>query len=291
MPEAGGEVVIGAVAYAPKVVRVWNLMREYLRGQGFPMDFLLFSHYEVLVRALLEHRIDVAWSTNLAYARTQEAVGGRARAVCMRDSDLGFRTHFIARRDRGVRSLGDLRGKVVALGSADSMQAAILPCHYLSGLGIDPDRDLRLIRFDSDVGRHGDTGASEYQVLDALRSGAADAGAVSAYTWARMLAEGLAPPDELSVVWTSPGYSHCVLAVLPDFDPDREAWLVRLLTTMDPDLPLVRELMEAEEFLRWVPGADGLTGYEVVFAALRAAPSRDVVGVYPSGTEDHEIEP
>jgi ABC-type phosphate/phosphonate transport system substrate-binding protein len=274
-----GEVVIGAVAHAPKVVRVWDLMREYLRGRGFPMDYVLFSHYEAQTRALLEQRIQVAWHTNLAYARTQEAVGWSARPICMRDSDLGFRTHFVARRDRRVDSLAHLRGSTVALGSADSMQAAILPLLFLRRAGLEPEVDLRLLRFDSDVGKHGDTGISEYQAVDAVGSGAADAGAVSAYTWSKIVDESVLPVSELRVVWTSPGYSHCVLTVLDEFDARLEARLVHLLTTMDPNESLVRELMDVEEFRHWVPGADGAAGYEMVFTALRAMTTSSLLDV------------
>src|SRR3712207_7218424 len=42
-----------------------------------------------------------------------------------------FTTVFVSRTDSGVVALADVRGKRVALGSADSAQAAILPVHYL----------------------------------------------------------------------------------------------------------------------------------------------------------------
>ena len=56
----------------------------------------------------------------------------------MRNSDSEFTTRLISRTDSGIDSLESLRGKRLALGSADSAQAAILPMHYLIAAGIDP---------------------------------------------------------------------------------------------------------------------------------------------------------
>ena len=39
-------IVLGAVAYDPKVVTIWEGIREFFVAQGAPMDFVLFSNYE-----------------------------------------------------------------------------------------------------------------------------------------------------------------------------------------------------------------------------------------------------
>ena len=79
--------------------------------------------------------------------------------------DARYSTVFVARVDRGIRTLTDLRQRRLALGSADSAQAAILPVHYLELAGVDPIRECTLCASDLDVGKHGDTGTSELEVL------------------------------------------------------------------------------------------------------------------------------
>ena len=128
------------------------------------LDYVLFSNYERQVDALLAGHIDVAWNTNLAYVRAVRRTDGACRALAMRDTDLGFRTVVVARAGSGFRSLEDLRGRRLALGSGDSAQAAILPVHFLRDAGIG-EADLTLLRHDTYVGKHGDTGRSE---LDAI---------------------------------------------------------------------------------------------------------------------------
>ena len=146
---------------------------------------MLFGSYEQQVDALCQRHIDVAWNTNVAWLRVQKRCEGRARAIAMRDADLDFQSVLVARPGAHVAGLADLRGRTVALGSADSSQAAILPVHWLAEAGLAEGRDYTAKRFDKDVGKHGDTGTSELDVLAAIVNGQADAGFVGAGTWAR----------------------------------------------------------------------------------------------------------
>src|SRR5215831_8103920 len=213
-------ILIGAVAYDQRVVPIWEGMRDYFRAAGPPIDYVLFSNYDAQVRALLARHIDLAWNTNLAWVKVHRGTGGACRALAMRDCDARFTTLLIARADRGIRAPADLRGRRLALGSADSAQAAILPLHYVRQAGLDPQCDCTLLRFDLDVGKHGDTGTSELEVLRALRDNQADVGAIGDATWAKQLAEGRVDPGQIRSVWTSPGYCHCNFTVLDDFPAD-----------------------------------------------------------------------
>jgi ABC-type phosphate/phosphonate transport system substrate-binding protein len=114
------ELKIGAVAYAPKVVTIWEGIREYLRDRGLRTGYVLYSSYPALVDALVAGHIDIAWNTPLACLQAKERLGGQCLVLGMRDSDVNFTTVFIARADSPIRSLSDLKGKRFALGSRDS---------------------------------------------------------------------------------------------------------------------------------------------------------------------------
>ncbi|MBB6735579.1 phosphate/phosphite/phosphonate ABC transporter substrate-binding protein [Cohnella zeiphila] len=262
-------LLIGAVAYDPKVIPIWDIIREYYRKHDFALDYVLFSNYEAQVDALLEGFIDIAWNTNVAYVRIQRRLEGKAKALAMRDTDIGFTSKIIARTDSGIESLADLKGKRLALGSADSGQAAILPYHYVKTSGIDPEKDLTLLRFDLDVGKHGDTGTSELEVVRALREGEADAGAVGDSTWIRLLEQGQVDTREIRAVWTSPDYSHCNFTALPSLDDALAERFRELLFAMDPADPDIRNMMEMEGLNEWVKAEGaGLDGYRVLFDAM-----------------------
>jgi len=263
-------IVIGAVAYDPRVVPIWEGMRDYFRAAGPPIDYVLFSNYDSQVQALLDRQIDIAWNTNLAWVKVQRRTGGTCRALALRDVDANFTSILVARTDSGVRSLSDVRGKRLALGSADSAQAAILPIHFLRQAGVDAERDCKVVRFDLDVGKHGDTGTSELEVLKALRDNEADVGALGDATWAKQLAEGKVDPSKIRAFWTSPGYCHCNFTVLADFPEEVSRAWTDALVGMRYDNPKWRDLMDMEGLKRWLPAdAAIMNGYDVLFEAAK----------------------
>ncbi|MEX2430360.1 MAG: PhnD/SsuA/transferrin family substrate-binding protein, partial [Dehalococcoidia bacterium] len=167
-------LMVGAVAYGGHVVPIWEGIREHFRGTDVEMDFVLFSNYEAQVEALLGERIDIAWNTNLAYVRAQLVTDNACSVLAMRDTDVGFSTVLVGRTGE-LSGVHELRGKRLALGSADSAQAAILPVYFLQrDEGLVPDDDYSVVRFNSDVGKHGDTGRSEIDAMQAVLDGSAD---------------------------------------------------------------------------------------------------------------------
>src|SRR6185503_4221025 len=144
-------ILLGAVAYDPKVVTIWEGIREHFSEQGVPMDFALFSNYERQVESLLKGHIDIAWNTPLAHVRVRQRTGGKSHSLAMRDSDRDFRAKVIVQRDSNIKALKDLEGKTLAVGTADSTQARILPLYFLAAEGVDLSR-INILPFESDPG-------------------------------------------------------------------------------------------------------------------------------------------
>lgn len=262
-------LLVGAVAYDPRVVPIWEGMRDYFREMGPPIDYVLYSNYDRQIQALLDRHVDIAWNTNLAWVKVHGRTQGRCRSLCMRDVDRAFMTILVARTDRGIHGLADLRGKVIALGSADSAQAAILPVHFLQAAGLEPGRDWQPLRFDLDVGKHGDTGTSELEVLRAIADGRADAGALGDTTWIREVTEGRVNTNLIRPIWTSPGYCHCNFTVLGDFPEDLGRQWTESLVQMRYDHPRWRPLMDLEGLKAWLRAdPEILAGYQVLFDAV-----------------------
>jgi len=257
-------ILLGAVAYDPKVVPIWEGIREHFAEHGVPMDFALFSNYERQVEALLAGHIDVAWDTPLAHVRVQRRTDRRSLSLAMRDSDRDFHAKVVVRRDAGIRTLTDLPAKTLAVGSRDSTQARMLPLYFLQHAGVDVAR-VRLLSFDTDVGKHGDTGRSELEVLAALREGRAQAGAVGDLVWVSEQAAGRIDPTQIEVLWTTPGFDHCMFDALPTLRPEKAEGFRRALFAMRWDDPRHRRLMELEGLKEWMPPRE--EGY----ASLRAA--------------------
>jgi phosphonate transport system substrate-binding protein len=260
-----GPLIIGAVAYSPNVVPIWDGIRDYFAGSDAEMDYVLFSNYGRQVDALIAGHVDVAWNTNLAWVRTVGQTNGTCRALAMRDTDANFTTVLVSRPGSGLRDIADLKGRRLALGSRDSAQAAILPVHFLRQAGLGAD-DVDLLRIDSDLGRHGDTGRSELDAIRAVLDEQADAAALGITTWEAIGRDELMP-GALEEFWRSPEYCHCNFTALDSVPEERtEPWVRRLLA-MSWDDPEHRRILELEGLRRWV--RPDLAGYQSLFDAVR----------------------
>ena len=262
---------VGAVAYTPKVVTIWEGMRRYFHEEAqLPVEVVLFQSYEAQVLALLAQsgdapRIDIAWNTNLAYLQADEWSGHACRAIGMRDTDLNWLTKIVAVTGGPISNIADLKGRTLALGSRDSGHAAILPVYFLEQQGLREGKDYETLRLNSDLGKHGDTGTSEVDVVRAVLDGRADAGAIGSPFWNTVRNERLVPEGGLTEIWSSPPYNHCMFTARPDFDREQEQRFVAALSAMNYDNPAHREILDAEGLQRWLP--PHLDGYD----ALRQA--------------------
>lgn len=265
MPESDSAMLLGAVAYDPKVVAIWEGIRAYFQAAGVPLDFVLFSNYERQVQALLAGHIDVAWNTPLAHVRVRHHTQGRSLSLGMRDSDRDFHARVLVRRGAGISNLQDLAGRTLAVGSRDSTQARILPLYFLRREGVELER-VKLLIFDSDVGKHGDTGSSELDVLRALHNGDADAGTIGDLIWVNELAAGHIDTRLVESLWTTPPFDHCMFDALPGFDATKAERFQQALFAMQWDNPEHRRLLELEGLRQWMPPRE--EGYESLQTAL-----------------------
>lgn len=261
-------LMLGAVAYDPKVVTIWERIRDHFQESGVPMDFALYSNYERQVEALLAGHVDIAWNTPLAHVRVRRRTGGESLSLGMRDSDRDFRSHLVARADARISGPADLRGRTLAVGSRDSTQARILPLQFLAEAGLDLS-GVKILAFDTDLGKHGDTGTSELDVLRAVEDGRAHAGVVGDLIWVSESAAGRVDPAKVHAVWTSPGFDHCMFDALPTLDRAKIDAFQRVLFAMSWDDPRHRPILELEGLKQWMEPRE--EGYASLVRALDAS--------------------
>ncbi len=258
-------ILVGAVAYDPKAVTIWEGIREHFADQGIAMDFVLFSNYERQVESLLKGHLDIAWNTPLAHARVRRRTKNQSISLGMRDSDRDFRAKIVARRGAGVPSIQALPGRTLAVGSRDSTQARILPLQFLRQAGVDLSK-VTLLPFDTDVGKHGDTGTSELEVLKALHDGRADAGAVGDLIWVTEQAAGRVDAAKVEVLWTTPPFDHCMFDAAPGAPKEKLDRFQKGLFSMKWENPKHRRVLELEGLKQWMPPRE--EGYASLHEAL-----------------------
>ncbi len=257
---------MGAVAYDPKVVTIWNGFKEYFIRNGLDFDYVLFSNYERQVEAHFDGMIHIAWNSPLAWIQSEQlakATGRHAVAVMMRDSDCDLTSVIVVRRDEEIRKIGDLRGKRVAVGAKDSPQATLIPLNELVNAGLEPDVDFTMIPFDVLVGLHGDHIGGERDAAKALANGDADAACVLEANYVLFEQEGTLKPGTTKVLARTPLFDHCNFTVL-DRAPTKEiARFCELLQDMSYVDPQLRPLLDMEGLKQWKVGrVKGYTALE-----------------------------
>ncbi len=265
--------VLGAVAYAPKVVTIWEGFKDWFAEQGFAFDYVLYSNYERQVNDLLAGRIDVAWNSPLAWVRSRrlaDAAGRSASAPIMRDTDQDLTSVVLVRGDADIGQIGDLDGKRIAVGALDSPQARLIPLGHLAANGISR---FDVQRFDVMVGKHGDHVGGEREAVQALLAGSVDAACIIGANQLAFAQEGLIGPGSVRILAETAPYDHCVFTLIDDaVEPLTVAAFNELLLSMSFDDPEVRGLLELEGLRQWRPGR--VSGFDQLERAV------DLLGLY-----------
>jgi phosphonate transport system substrate-binding protein len=272
-------LLVGAVAYDPKVVTIWEGFKGWFATRGLAVDYVLYSNYERLVEAHLAGHVEVAWNSPLAWVRARRlaaARGTQVRAVAMRDTDCDLRSVVIVPTGSLVRAVGDLAGKVVGVGAVDSPQATLLPLWHLHAEGLAPGVDVRVRVFDVLAGKHGDHVGGERDAAVALLRGEVDAACLIEGNHARFAADGLLPRAATRVLTRTPAYDHCNFTVTDAAPQDQVERFRELLLGMSYDDPEVRPLLDLEGLRAWRPGRIG--GYRLLEAAVDHAGFYDADG-------------
>jgi phosphonate transport system substrate-binding protein len=169
-----GTLVMGAVAYDPKVVTIWDGFRDWLAARGLDFDYVLYSNYERQVEALMDGHLHLAWNSPLAWERARRlslAAGTRVTALAMRDTDCDLTSVVVVRADSGIEDPAGQVGRVVGVGAVDSPQATLIPLSQLRAAGLVAGRDFEVRRHDIGVGKHGDHVGGERDAARALMAG------------------------------------------------------------------------------------------------------------------------
>ncbi len=276
--------MLGAVAYDPKVVAIWDGFRAWLEPRGCLIEPVLFHNYERQVEALVRGVIDVAWHSPLAWVQTRRICAAKGRkplGFCMRDTDQDLTSVLMVRSAGEVRTLVDLRGKRVAVGAIDSPQATLIPLGQLAEHGLVAGVDFEVVPFDVLPGKHGDHIGGERDAARALVRGEVDAAAILDTNRIGFARDGTLPSEDARLLLRTEPFDHCVFAAIEGVKSQEVARFSALLLGMSWENPDVRPLLEMEGLRAWRPGrVDRFTQLEAavdVLAFVGAARVRDFV--------------
>ena len=174
--------MLGAVAYDPKVVTIWEGFADWFAAHDFAFDYVLYSNYEAQAEAHLAGDVDVTWDSPLAWVRTRrlaEAAGSRRRAPwrCATPTRTSPRSCSCAPTATSPTSPSSpARRWRPARPTRRRPRCSRSPTSPAPASTRGPSFAVQ--RFDVMVGKHGDHVGGERDAVKALLAGDADAACV-----------------------------------------------------------------------------------------------------------------
>jgi len=127
-----------------------------------------------------------------------------------------YKSVIIARNDRGIRTLSDLRGRTFAFVDPSSTSGHLFPKAGLLKAGYDPEALFGRVIF---------SGGHDASAI-AVQNGKVDAAAVADGLLDMAIERGVVKRDEVSVIWTSEAIPGAPFALRRDLPPELKKRIV-----------------------------------------------------------------
>ncbi len=257
-----------------KLSAQYAAVTKYLTGVlGVPVEYVHAPDYAAAVSGLAANKLDLVWLGGVTAVQAETETGGQAVFVAARDTDLRFKSYFIANKalieagkfqalqsfePGSLASLAALKPSLSGLrftfGAKSSTSGHIMPRTFLEdpAVGIEPEQHFKAAPGYQLQGGHSAT-------LEAVASGAFDVGVLNYSTWDKA---DVAKKQAAPVIAVSPEFvDYCFVA----HQRLGEAWIQKLRTALveldpaQPDQKAVLEVFSASKFVKVDPKAwDGI---------------------------------
>ncbi|MCF7969653.1 MAG: PhnD/SsuA/transferrin family substrate-binding protein [Methylococcaceae bacterium] len=125
--------------------------------------------------------------------QTLQAILVGYHVIAMAGDAEDFKGIFIARKDTGIKTTEDIKGKVVSYPSPTALAAAIMPQYYLYTHGIDINRDIQNVY----------VGSQESSIMNAYL-GKSIVGATWPPPWRLFQRDHPKMAEQLDIIWQTP---------------------------------------------------------------------------------------
>jgi phosphonate transport system substrate-binding protein len=248
LPGAEGKsLVFGRVAEDPvKAIRDRQGFVDYIAKKLAPLGFtdgkiLVVDKMNLLARAIREGQVDLFHDSVVPTVVFSKWSGSYPILNQWKYGEAEYYSVILVKKDSGINSLTDLKGKVIAFDEPHSTSAHVLPRMLLT------DKKLKLVQVIS-------PGETKPGVVGFVHTNDGDAphwlvtGRVGAAATSHRELKELRPEiqDGLKVIATSQRVPRLLISVRKDLDPKIVATLREILLNMDKD-PEGKEVLKKQQ--------------------------------------------
>jgi phosphonate transport system substrate-binding protein len=247
LPALADEAVLRVSAIpdeAPtELQRKFAPLGKYLEAQtGLKVVFTPVSDYAAVVESLATKKIDLAWLGGFTFVQAKIRTNGTAIPIVQRTEDAVFTSKFIT-ADPAIKSVADLKGKTFAFGAPSSTSGSLMPRFFLQQAGLNPEKDFKNVAY---------SGAHDATVAF-VAAGKAEAGALNASVWDKLVEQRKVDTDKVRVFSTTPPYFDYNWTVRGDLDPALVKKLTDAFLKLDPANPEHKEILALQRASKFVP--------------------------------------
>lgn len=216
---AAGTLNLGLVpSEDPRVVIQDNqVLLDHLQRQlGMTIKPFVAVDYNGVIEALRAKKLDVAFLGPFSYVLAVSVADVEAFALPETEKQgATYRAYIIARKDRGYKSLADLKGRTFAFVDPSSTSGHLFPKAGLLRAGFNPDEHFSRVIF---------SGGHDASVL-AVQFGKVDAAAVADALLEAAITKGAVKREDIQILWTSGPIPGAPMAYRKDLPADLKARL------------------------------------------------------------------
>lgn len=197
--------------------------QRYLEPKlGRPVRFIQRGTYREIVELLLANEVDAAWLCGYPLVLNEKRLS--ALAVPQHEGAALYRSHLVVpESDTTTRSVLDLRNKVFAYSDPLSNSGCLVPRAEIQMAGHDASAFFRRTFFTF----------SHRKVIEAVRSGLANAGAVDGYVWDTLTEQFPSSVAGLRVAWRSQQHGFPPIVIRKNWGSANEQALLSALLSMN----------------------------------------------------------
>jgi len=191
---------------------------------GMPVKPFVATDYNGVIEALRAKKLDVAYLGPFSYvlASSVAEVEAFSVAVTKKTGQSAYRSVILARKDSGLRSVAELKGRNFAFVDPSSASGHLFPKAGLQQTGLDPETYFGRVVF---------SGSHDASIL-AVANRKVDAAAVADRIFNGAVAKGTVKQDDFVVLWSSRPIPESPMVWRKDLDPALKEKLAKALANL-----------------------------------------------------------
>jgi phosphonate transport system substrate-binding protein len=193
------------------IVKRFKPLMEHLENQlGIEVEGISAADYAGLITAMANKHLDFAYFGPKSYIEAADRAGAEALVLELDSSrQPGYHGIVITKKDSGIKSMEDAKGKLFAFTDPNSTSGCLVPnILFARDMKVKPENYFKEIKFS------GSHGAS----ILGVKNKTIEVAATNNIDLDRMIEKGAVSKDDFNILWTSdliPGAPMCARKDLP----------------------------------------------------------------------------